>query len=385
MKKITLLLGVFMATTFAKAQGLEGIVVEKYYKANAEDSINAKINAESNGLVSSLEVGSITYRVYADMAPGYKFMACYGNSDHQLKISSTKDFYNDPNNGVKTYNGISINNLKKNTTMIDSYLSVGGVAAGKIAVLKTEDNDGSVGNSQSILANTLGGDFGLPINGTNAEDGMISGSPVDLTLLLNPGENIDLFDQVPGKSFITKNSTFSSLGGSVGATTSNMVLLGQFTTKGDFNFELNVQIQNTTTLETERYVANNPKTVVISSTETILEKTLPSLTGNFLSPTPTPPINTSGLTKIDLQNSSVSIYPNPVNDMLSINIVNAKEFGNNFYTIQDITGTKVSTHNLDVTSKEYTKKVDVSSLPTGVYFVTVSLDNTVITSKIVKQ
>ena len=85
------------------------------------------------------------------------------------------------------------------------------------------------------------------------------------------------------------------------------------------------------------------------------------------------------------ENVDCQIYPNPVKDVFSINIENAKEFGTNFYTIQDITGTTVSTHKLEVSSKDYTKKVDVSTLPTGVYFVTVSLDNTVTTSKIVKQ
>ena len=377
MKKITLLLGVFMATTFAKAQGLEGIIVEKYYEANAADSANAALN----GAVTPLEVGAITYRVYADLLPGYKFLATYGSDSHQFKIASTKDFYNDPNNGVKAYSATSVNNIKKNTTMIDTYLTVGGVAAGKMGVLKTEDTDGSVGNTQSILANTLGGDFGLPINGTNAVDGMISGSPLDVSLLLNPGENVDLFDQVSGKSFVSNNFAVTHLGGIKGPTSSNKILLGQFTTKGDFSFELNIQIKDTVNNIEERYVANTPGVVVIPNSPSIQEQTIPSLTGSFLAPTP----NTSGLAHIDLQRTSVSIYPNPVKDIFSINIENAKEFGTNFYTIQDITGTTVSSHKLEVSSNDYTKKVDVSSLPTGVYFVTVSLDNTVTTSKIVKQ
>ncbi len=380
MKKITLLLGVFMATTFAKAQGLEGIVVEKYYQANVADSVNAA----SNGAVVPLEVGAITYRVYADLAPSYKIFALLGNEKHQLKISSTKNFYNDPNNGVKYYNGTSLNNIKKNTTMIDSYFTLGGVATGKVGVLKTEDTDGSVGNTQSILANTLGGDFGLPINGTNAVDGMISGTPLDISLLLDPLENIDLFDQVAGKSFISKNFAVSHLGNVKGPTSTNKVLLGQFTTKGDFDFEFNVQIVDTVTSLPEIYVANTPGSFVYSQSLTIQEQTIPGLTGHFAAPT-TPTPNTSGIGETELQKTSVSIFPNPVKDVFSINIENAKEFGSNFYTIQDITGTTVSTHKLEVSSKDYTKKVDVSTLPTGVYFVTVSLDNAVTTSKIVKQ
>ncbi len=368
-----------MATTFAKAQGLESIIVEKFYQSNAADSANANLN----GATTPLEVGSVTYRVYADLLPSYKFLALYGNQAHQLKIASTKDFYNDPNNGVKYFTGTSVNNIKKNTTMIDSYLTVGGVATGKMGVLKVEDTDGSVGNTQSILANTLGGDFGLPINGTNAVDGMINGTPIAVNLLLNPGENIDLFDQVPGKSFISNNSAVSALGGAKGPTAANKILLGQFTTKGDFSFELNLQIIDTLTSIEERYVANNPTLVVVPNSPSIQEQTISTLTGLFLAPTPTP--SSAGIANTEIQRTSVSIYPNPVKDVFSINIENAKEFGSNFYTIQDITGTTVSTHKLEVSSKDYTKKVDVSSLPTGVYFVTVSLDNAVTTSKIVKQ
>ena len=53
-----------------KAQnGLENITVEKYYVSNA---------ADATGSIGVLPVGSVTYRIFADLLPGYKFQAAYG-------------------------------------------------------------------------------------------------------------------------------------------------------------------------------------------------------------------------------------------------------------------------------------------------------------------
>jgi len=84
-KKIFLGLGLSLLGTVVQAQdGLEKIIVEKYYIATKADSI---------GSLGTLPVGSVTYRVYADMLPGYKFQALYGNSDHALKVNTSTTFF----------------------------------------------------------------------------------------------------------------------------------------------------------------------------------------------------------------------------------------------------------------------------------------------------
>ena len=84
---------------FAQAQnGLEGIVVEKYYIAT---------QADANASVGTLPVGSVTYRVYADMLPGYKFQALYGNVAHPLKFSTSTSFFNNEDRGATTANAIA--------------------------------------------------------------------------------------------------------------------------------------------------------------------------------------------------------------------------------------------------------------------------------------
>ena len=72
MKKIILGLALIVSTLAARAQnGLESIVVEKYYVSNAADAA---------GSTGTLPVGSVTYRIWADMLPGYNFQALYGVS-----------------------------------------------------------------------------------------------------------------------------------------------------------------------------------------------------------------------------------------------------------------------------------------------------------------
>ena len=68
MKKIMFgLVFLLLARTICPAQnGLENITVEKYYVSNAADAA---------GSVGVLPTGSVTYRVYADMLPGYNLQA----------------------------------------------------------------------------------------------------------------------------------------------------------------------------------------------------------------------------------------------------------------------------------------------------------------------
>ena len=87
MKKFNLLTKIFVLFLSANsfAQGLQGIVVEKYYKANAADVTNAT----TNGAIVPLTTNSVTYRVYADLAPGYKFNMLVGSSANPLTVNTT--------------------------------------------------------------------------------------------------------------------------------------------------------------------------------------------------------------------------------------------------------------------------------------------------------
>lgn len=273
MKKIFLAIALVVAAAAAKAQnGLEQIIVEKYYVSNAADSA---------GSVGVLPVGSTTYRIYADLLPGYNFQALYGVSGHDLKLQTTTKFFNNEDFGSTSPNGLSATNIRKNTVMLDSWFSVGSAGSGKVGVIKSEDTDGSVGNANGILANTV-----FPINGAGANDGMIAGTAPAVTFVgINNTGATDLgqFDATSqlGNSFIVSNGSIAALGGSTGPTSTNRVLIGQFTTNGVFTFELNIQV-GTPTGGTQSFVARNPVSGEIS---------IPSLIGTFGLPNSLPTVS----------------------------------------------------------------------------------------------
>jgi hypothetical protein len=368
-------------------QGLEGVIVEKYYLSNAADSINAA----NNGAVSPLRVGSITYRVYIDMAPGWKFINLFGSSDpqgnllHPFIIKTTTDFYNDPLYGQVYPQGTSTVNVRKNTAMIDSWLSVGGVAFNRMGVPKTEDPNGSIGNANNVLLNNPGGAYGMPINSvvatpTVARDGMMPGVPKTPTYL-GPVGATDIFDQSPASTFSVADGAVAALGGAAGTTTSNVILIGQFTTKGVFSFSLNVQVKDTLTGASEIYVPTD----AYGS-----EYNFPAL--GYTSPTETttpqpPPVDTTdvGIHSLTHGYSSLSIYPNPSKGMFTISAFDVKESNNNFYDVYDITGRIVFSKKMGKVSSTISETVDISDLVDGLYFLNVSLDGVISSRKILKE
>jgi Secretion system C-terminal sorting domain/Bacterial Ig domain len=279
-KKLILGLGIALLGNFAAhAQvGMQGIIVEKYYKANAADAAIA---------TDPVPAGAVTYRVYADLAAGYKVQALYGEvvgaQTHNLKIQTTTSFYNNLDHGGTTPNGFSAANLKNNTLGLDSWFSMGAAGSGAFGIQKTLDDH--VANlllphvPAGVLTNTT------PATGIalTADDGMVAGAPEAVTFVGLSGLE-EVFGTTGGNSFVTSNGSVASLNGSIGPDASNIVLIGQFTTTGVFTFELNLQVGDGT--NTEKYVANTPQAG---------EFTMASLTGSFGTP-PTITITTNPVT-----------------------------------------------------------------------------------------
>ncbi|MEI8203349.1 MAG: metallophosphoesterase [Bacteroidota bacterium] len=267
MKKILLGLALIMLSVFVKAQnGLENIIVEKYYISTAADSIGSSGN---------LPVGSVTYRIYADMLPGYKFQMAYGNANHNLKITTTTSFFNNEDYGSTTPD-FSKTNAAKNTVMLDSWLSVGAACNGNFGVLKSEDDSlNNVVNLNGLLTNT-DHRLGIPLT---VQDGFLAGTPQSVQMV-GITTQADVFGDgsANGNSFILNNAAWSSLNGSTGPTSTNRVLIAQITTNGEFHYELNIQI-GTPTGGAQNYVSSNP---VMYNGQ--MERTIPSLTGTFNSP-----------------------------------------------------------------------------------------------------
>jgi hypothetical protein len=328
--------------------GLEGIVVEKYYISDSADSLNAS----DQGATSPLFIGSTTYRVYANLLPGYRINMMWGSSTHTLNFSTTTSFYNDPNYGGSIYSGTSVNNTKKHTTLIDSYITIGAVAAGKIGVLKTEDTDGTIGNIQGILANN-NLEMGLPIMGTSGMDGLMPGTP-QIPNVLGLTTELDIFDQTPGNDFTCNDCAIAALAGVSGVTPSNHVLLGQFTTDGIFSFKLNLQVLDTIPGNATIYVSDS---VIAGEFDdlTIFEPTL------IYSSEQSVGISES-------KEFQVTIAPNPNDGLFVLN--NPASFPLPF-SIFDITGKLIYTSKIE--SSEMS--IDIQNLDSGLYTILVAFED----------
>ena len=345
MKKSLLLIATVFTSFIAFSQvGLEGIVVEKFYVSDAADSTDAG----DNGAVYPLHVGSVTYRVYANLLPGYKVIQLFGSPQHTLNVHTSTAFYNDPNYGFKVYQATSVNNTRKNTTLIDSYFTIGGVASGQCGVLKTEDTDGTIGNNQGILANN-DATAGLPLTGINGVDGLMPGAPI-IPNVLGITNELDIFDQSVGNDFTTNGAAIAALGGMEGVTPSNHVLLGQFTTDGIFSFRLNLQLSTLIAGESQIFVADS------------------ALAGEFVDTTlvytSLPPVIDAVEENGVASNVEFSAYPNPCENSLTL-IQSNNQVDKVTMQVIDVTGRVVMS---DVFwSAKHT--LDTTNLPVGFYTV----------------
>lgn len=246
MKKILLGIALAAASVMSQAQGLENVIVEKYYVSNAADAA---------GSVGALPAGSVTYRVYVDMLPGYKFQAAYGVPGHNLVLTTTTSWFNNEDRGATspTYTKAQ---AAGNSVMLDSWFSAGAGCAGNFAVRKVDDGaaGGTTVAHASILQNT-DPSAGIPLT---TQDGLYAGTTEAVTFV-GLGTLTDQFDATSqaGNNFTTNNGSWASLNGSTGVLANNMVCIGQFTTDGVFHYELNIQI-GTPGGGTENYVASNP-------------------------------------------------------------------------------------------------------------------------------
>ena len=361
MKKSLLLIATAFTSFLSFSQvGLEGIVVEKYYVSDVADSTDAG----DNGAVYPLHVGSTTYRVYANLLPGYKVIQMFGSPQHTLNVHTSTAFYNDPNYGFKVYQATSVNNTKKNTTLIDSYFTIGGVANGLCGVLKTEDTDGTIGNNQGILANN-DATAGLMITGIDGVDGLMPGAPI-IPNVLGITSELDIFDQTVGNDFTTNGAAIAALGGMDGVTPSNHVLLGQFTTDGIFSFHLNLQLSTPVAGESQIFVADS------------------ALTGEFVDTTlvytSLPPVIDAVESNGMVSNLEFSAYPNPCDNQLTL-IQSNNQVDRVSMKVLDVTGRVVMTE-VYWSAKH---SIDTSNLPNGFYTVQLERKGQIHAVKFVKK
>jgi len=365
MKKIIALMNLLILIISAKAQnGLEKIIVEKYYVSDTTDSIYSS---------GTLPVGSVTYRIFADMLPGYKFLDAYGSPQHPLIMSTTTTFFNNTDFGSVTPS-FSANNAKKNTVMLDSWLSAGGACNGYLGILKTDDNGvGTFVNSNNpkLLQNN-DTSAGIPLT---VQDGMISGSVPSITTLgIDSIANIVFGDgSTSGNTLRTDNGAWACLAGAKGPDSAkNIVLIAQITTDGDFFCQLNLNI-GTPSGGTELYVASNPDTTFPK-----YERTIPSLTDTIKNNNKH---SHTGINNLKTMGFSYKIYPSPAVDEITLDIKALQNYGDISYKIIDVNGRILVNQTIGKVTDNYFGKIEITSLEAGTYTFVLSGDDSIIASQ----
>ena len=233
--------------------GLEGIVVEKFYVSTKADNAAKLFSGD-------LPEGSVTYRIYVDLKPGYRFQAAYGSPQHPLVIESTENFYNHLENGNIQPNIIPERTYKKNIALLDSWLSAGACAEGHLGILKEYDDtisDKLIGFEKGYFK---GKKKSVPLYEV---DGMKRSAVLPVPTFFQ----MDFLSKVIGtttseKRIYSDNGAWEALGkGAVGADSlsTNCVLIAQLTTLGELSFELNLLI-GAPNGSSQKYVARNPIT-----------------------------------------------------------------------------------------------------------------------------
>lgn len=245
---------IFFITAVICAQGqggLEGIYVERFYKF----SKHANADTLHDGYLAK---GSITYRIYVDLKPGYTFQAAYGAPGHPLYFQTDRKFYNHREHGNACPAFIPEQTLSKSLVALDSWLTAGWAAENHLAIpicFDDTSHDDYISFPNELFTSRDSHSF-------PQTDGFQRSEAVF--------PNITFYNMDEAKSAIysdenqsriqIENGAWACMGKGVKGYDSegyNLVLIAQLTTDGDFSYGLNLMI-GTPDGKSERYVYQNP-------------------------------------------------------------------------------------------------------------------------------
>ncbi|MFN5620407.1 MAG: hypothetical protein ACK478_03820 [Flavobacteriales bacterium] len=275
MKSLFILLFISASLEVCAQTGLQGIFVEPYYVTSKAD--HAAFN--SGG---PLEEGAVTYRIFVDLEPGYRFQAAYGSPDHPLEISSDHVFFNHNHSGNTYPNIIPERDLARDIVLLDSWVTAGAATENHLGIPRKFDflaQDGLLRFKGGFLENTvrLAEDDTSPLTIKLSDcDGLARTEHLPVTTIYNMDSLGWAMSSVSrAKSLVVNNGAWACMGkGSVGADSlsGNHVLIAQVTTAGKLDYKLNIMI-GTPEGKSIQYVYANPQD---------REVLHPSLTGQFI-------------------------------------------------------------------------------------------------------
>ena len=274
MKKVLLAFNLLLASLLVKAgqptvpvpptPGVLGVQVERYYIMNAADSIWAATSASSNVTNAPVapRVGTTTYRIYVKLAPGYSLLNVFGEVGNPLVLGTSTHFFNtDDGNYNPNYSSALL--YKKGLGAVDSWVTFGAATSdGHYGILKadqtgtvalTSNQTGLLRHNNPAAGAALTQDDGInSTTGATAAPGLI-GITTNQMGIFKDGTYYD-----STQTLTTTSGSYYVLGGVVGlASDSNKILIGQFTTDGQFTYKLNLVVKNYNTSASANYVSTN--------------------------------------------------------------------------------------------------------------------------------
>ncbi len=205
-----LLLVAALFNLHSHAQALEGILVETYNQRIAgKDTLT-------------------TYRIYVDLAPQMSLQMVFGSEDHPLRIETTTEFFNDTLNGVMYADRLKAARLNDGLCALDSWLTIGAASDKHMGVPLDRDPDGSLLQSKRFKRSPLA-----------HRDGLI---PATVKSVMDFKCQQGYLGNIRGGTILCVDCAWSAIGGGLGVTEDNLVLIAQITTTGKLSYELNLQI-----------------------------------------------------------------------------------------------------------------------------------------------
>ncbi|HQW86160.1 MAG TPA: hypothetical protein PLH93_03190 [Flavobacteriales bacterium] len=158
----------------------------------------------------------VTYRLYIDLADGHRLNMVYGDEHNELHIRTTTHFVNSTNS-AKYGDRMHHRDLLEGDDAYDSWLTIGATSNKHWGVPRELDEDGVPGDGLVELDSV----------------------PQVVNMLMEPG----YLGSIPGCCLHTMNGAWAILGGTAGITDLGLVLIGQFTTDGSLEYQLNAQVK----------------------------------------------------------------------------------------------------------------------------------------------
>jgi hypothetical protein len=235
-------------------EGLDGLYIEPYYQSNEMDNRAGNISGE-------LKNNSKTYRVYLDLAPGYRFQAAYGTAAHPLTFHADAPFFNHAGIGNTYPNVIPERSLSKNITILDSWFTAGAAGERFLGVPKKLDLDDNL-LSEKFEENYLINNSKWMEYSLGERDGMHATDKLPIVNLFQLDSTLKNLMMVTRSNHLEiNNGAWACLGkGSIGLDSlgTNHILIAQLTTMGELDYSLNIML-GTPQGKSIKYVWSNPQ------------------------------------------------------------------------------------------------------------------------------